>query len=77
MCSFPGQLVKWFNWGPGQPSGGEQHCMYLVGGFLGYQWADFHCGFEVMPSREGAYIIHVFFYDKGHVPAIHQSLAEN
>ena len=21
--------------------------MYIVGGYLGYQWADFHCGFEM------------------------------
>ena len=40
---------KWFDWGPGQPSGRDQHCLYIVGGFLGYQWADFHCEFEVNP----------------------------
>ena len=38
---------KWFDWGPGQPSGRDQHCLYIVGGFLGYQWADFNCEFEV------------------------------
>ena len=42
-----GQLIREFNWGPSQPSGGDQHCMYIVGGYLGYQWADFHCGFEM------------------------------
>ncbi|XP_042875458.1 perlucin-like [Penaeus japonicus] len=45
---FPtGQLVSYSNWGPSQPSGGDQHCMYLVGGLLGYQWADFHCDFDM------------------------------
>ena len=44
---FIGQLIREFNWGPSQPSGGDQHCMYIVGGYLGYQWADFHCGFEM------------------------------
>jgi len=45
---FPtGQLIQWFDWGPGQPSGRDQHCLYIVGGFLGYQWADFHCEFEM------------------------------
>ena len=44
---FAGQLIKNFNWGPSQPNGGDQHCMYIVGGYLGYQWADFHCGFEM------------------------------
>ena len=44
---FLGQLIKDFNWGPSQPNGGDQHCMYIVGGYLGYQWADFHCGFEM------------------------------
>ena len=44
---FSGQLIKNFNWGPSQPNGGDQHCMYIVGGYLGYQWADFHCGFEM------------------------------
>jgi hypothetical protein len=42
-----GQLIRHFNWGPAQPSGGPQHCMYVVGGILGYQWADFHCDFEM------------------------------
>lgn len=42
-----GQLIKKFNWGPSQPTGDDQHCMYIVGGYLGYQWADFHCGFEM------------------------------
>ena len=42
-----GQLIQDFNWGPSQPNGGDQHCMYIVGGYLGYQWADFHCGFEM------------------------------
>eukprot|EP00094_Tigriopus_californicus_P012061 TCALIF_11654-PA protein Name:"Similar to Perlucin (Haliotis laevigata)" AED:0.53 eAED:0.53 QI:0/0.25/0/0.4/0.75/0.8/5/0/476 len=45
---FPtGQLIRQFNWGPSQPSGDDQHCMYIVGGFMGYQWADFHCSFEM------------------------------
>jgi len=45
---FPtGQLIRNFNWGPAQPSGGPQHCMYVVGGILGYQWADFQCDFEM------------------------------
>ena len=44
---FSGQLIRNFNWGPAQPSGGPQHCMYVVGGILGYQWADFHCDFEM------------------------------
>lgn len=42
-----GQLIRHFNWGPSQPTGRDQHCMYIVGGYLGYQWADFHCGFEM------------------------------
>jgi len=42
-----GQLIQWFDWGPSQPSGPDQHCLYIVGGFLGYQWADFHCDFEM------------------------------
>ena len=56
---FSGQLIRNFNWGPAQPSGGPQHCMYVVGGILGYQWADFHCDFEMnflceyQASREG------------------------
>ena len=45
--NFAGQLIQDFNWGPSQPNGGDQHCMYIVGGYLGYQWADFHCGFEM------------------------------
>ncbi|CAL4128821.1 unnamed protein product [Meganyctiphanes norvegica] len=45
---FPtGQLVDYSNWGPSQPSGDDQHCMYMVGGILGYQWADFHCEFNM------------------------------
>jgi len=45
---FPtGQLIRWYDWGPSQPSGSDQHCLYIVGGFLGYQWADFHCDFEM------------------------------
>ena len=28
-------------------SGKDQHCLYVVGGWLGYQWADFHCDFQV------------------------------
>ncbi|XP_069181333.1 perlucin [Procambarus clarkii] len=45
---FPtGQLVDFTNWGPSQPSGDDQHCMYMVGGLLGYQWADFHCDFDM------------------------------
>ena len=44
-----GELVEWVNWGMGQPTGLDQHCMYIVGGQHGYQWADFHCGFQVSP----------------------------
>ena len=44
-----GELVEWVNWGMGQPTGLDQHCMYIVGGQHGYQWADFHCGFQVEP----------------------------
>ena len=48
---FPtGHLVKYFDWGLGQPSGGDQHCLYVVGGWLGYQWADFHCDFQVIST---------------------------
>ncbi len=47
FSNFSGQLIRDFNWGPSQPNGGDQHCMYIVGGYLGYQWADFHCGFEM------------------------------
>lgn len=47
LIVFPGQLIRQFNWGPSQPSGDDQHCMYIVGGFMGYQWADFHCSFEM------------------------------
>ena len=48
-CFFiAGQLIQWFDWGPSQPSGPDQHCLYIVGGFMGYQWADFHCDFEVI-----------------------------
>ena len=50
---------KWFDWGPGQPSGRDQHCLYIVGGFLGYQWADFHCEFEVKPFA--SFLVHQFF----------------
>ena len=46
-ATISGQLIRNFNWGPAQPSGGPQHCMYVVGGILGYQWADFHCDFEM------------------------------
>ena len=46
-AAISGQLIRNFNWGPAQPSGGPQHCMYVVGGILGYQWADFHCDFEM------------------------------
>ena len=28
--------------------GKDQHCLYVVGGWLGYQWADFHCDFQVL-----------------------------
>ena len=45
MC--PGFLLSWADWGPGQPSGGDQHCLYLVGGRLGHQWADFNCTFDM------------------------------
>ena len=45
--ALSGQLIRNFNWGPAQPSGGPQHCMYVVGGILGYQWADFQCDFEM------------------------------
>merc|ERR1712059_222822 len=45
---FPtGKLIHWWAWGPGQPNGPDQHCLYMVGGFMGYQWADFHCEFEM------------------------------
>ena len=30
--------------------GKDQHCLYVVGGWLGYQWADFHCDFQVIKS---------------------------
>ena len=61
-----GDLIRWWDWGPGQPqpgmkvlgekkcfiliffSGKDQHCLYVVGGWLGYQWADFHCDFQVI-----------------------------
>lgn len=42
-----GQQVRYTDWGPSQPTGGDQHCMYIVGGMLGYQWADLHCEFEM------------------------------
>ena len=43
-----GELIGWYDWGPGQPQPGrDQHCLYVVGGWLGYQWADFHCDFQV------------------------------
>ena len=45
--ALSGQLIRNFNWGPAQPSGEPQHCMYVVGGILGYQWADFQCDFEM------------------------------
>ena len=41
-----GQLVQWFDWGPGQADVNE-HCMNMVAGRRGYQWANFNCGFEV------------------------------
>lgn len=45
---FPtGDLIRWWDWGPGQPKGEDQHCLYVVGGWLGYQWADFHCDFQM------------------------------
>jgi len=45
---FPtGRLIDWTNWGVGQPTGQDQHCLYVVGGQHGYQWADFHCGFQM------------------------------
>ena len=45
---FPtGHLIQYFDWGLGQPGGGDHHCLYVVGGWLGYQWADFHCDFQV------------------------------
>ena len=47
LSVITGKFIHWWAWGPGQPSGPDQHCLYLVGGFLGYQWADFHCEFEV------------------------------
>ena len=45
-----GQLIQRGDWGVGQPRGGDHHCLYLVGGGgggVGYQWADFHCDFQV------------------------------
>ena len=50
---FPtGQLVQWFDWGPGKPNS-IGHCMYMVYmGKKGYQWANFHCGFEVCPTSK-------------------------
>jgi len=45
-----GQLVQHGDWGVGQPRGGDHHCLYLVGGGVGragYQWADFHCDFQM------------------------------
>jgi len=42
-----GRLIDWTNWGVGQPTGQDQHCLYVVGGQHGYQWADFHCGFQM------------------------------
>ena len=45
-----GQLLQGGDWGVGQPRGGDHHCLYLVGGGVGqvgYQWADFHCDFQV------------------------------
>ena len=41
-----GQLIQWFDWGPAQPNQNE-HCMNMVAGRRGYQWANFDCGFEV------------------------------
>ena len=54
-----GQLIQWFDWGPSQPSGPDQHCLYIVGGFLGYQWADFHCDFEVISSYQS---LNIYFF---------------
>ena len=55
---FPtGHLIKYFNWGLGQPSGGDQHCLYVVGGWLGYQWADFHCDFQVTASTSSTSLV--------------------
>merc|ERR1719445_2871345 len=45
-----GQLIRRGDWGVGQPRGGDHHCLYLVGGGVGgvgYQWADFHCDFQM------------------------------
>ena len=48
--------MSWTDWGPGQPTGGDQHCMYMVGGDKGFQWADFHCGYQVL------YVLQVPYY---------------
>ncbi|XP_040564754.1 lithostathine-1-like [Lepeophtheirus salmonis] len=47
---FPtGQRIQDFDWAPSQPNGSKdhQHCIYIVGGFFGYQWADFNCDYEM------------------------------
>ena len=53
---YEGTLMSWTDWGPGQPTGGDQHCMYMVGGDKGFQWADFHCGYQVL------YVLKVPYY---------------
>ena len=55
-----GELIGWYDWGPGQPQPGrDQHCLYVVGGWLGYQWADFHCDFQVIhPSNMPFELLH-------------------
>ena len=55
-----GELIGWYDWGPGQPQPGrDQHCLYVVGGWLGYQWADFHCDFQVIhaPNKHDFYTL--------------------
>ena len=45
---FPtGELVQWADWGPGQPTGRDQHCLYTVAAWQRYQWADFHCDYQM------------------------------
>ena len=51
FCST-GQLITSFNWGPSQPSGGDQHCMYIVGGFLGYGLSSMPVAMATMGSDQ-------------------------
>ena len=47
-----------------QPSGEDQHCLYLVGGRLGHQWADFNCNFEVRKCCLMWALVCVVFFSK-------------